>query len=458
MGAWSSSVGLVVVCITAIWLAMRRNHELRRLPSLLEQLSGRAVVSFSARGRLLGLGPHALRLLGMHRRADRFTTQDLPLEGLDALLLEAEWPEAAATSALGMLILHGQGAPRPVNAVLVPLRPERGGLPALLSLSIDAFPQVRGIDEDEPLRYREAHDGSVADSLLATTAPSATALARDSQPIGPLTGLRVLLAEDSPDNQLLFSYFVQGAGAELVLVENGREAVERAEASSFDIVFLDMQMPIMDGHEAARLIRDLDPHLPIVALTARGEAEHEALCRAAGCTEFLVKPCSRKQLIEIAQKLATHDGERRAVKSNETSSVAADVADDLENDPEFREIVADFIGDLGRRLASMRTALAHENWTELRGLAHQLKGAAGGFGLPEVSDVASILERDATDGAPAAVDTLAELARLIAIANPSLQAEAPGFDIVDPTTEVQELGVAVGGNPSRPDDRASTHA
>ncbi len=107
-----------------------------------------------------------------------------------------------------------------------------------------------------------------------------------------LHGLRVLFAEDGPDNQRLISHFLTKAGAELTFVDNGRDAVDTALDASppFDLVLMDMQMPVLDGYSATRQLRDLGVSTPILALTAHAMADDRARCLAAGCDGYLAKP------------------------------------------------------------------------------------------------------------------------------------------------------------------------
>ena len=121
---------------------------------------------------------------------------------------------------------------------------------------------------------------------------------------GVLQGVKILLAEDSIDNQELLRTVLGNVGAEVEVVENGRLAVERAETGAFDVVLMDMNMPEMDGYEATRRLRDRGYPRPILALTANamsGDCEH---CLAAGCDAHLAKPIDRKQLIETVAQYA----------------------------------------------------------------------------------------------------------------------------------------------------------
>jgi CheY-like chemotaxis protein len=115
-----------------------------------------------------------------------------------------------------------------------------------------------------------------------------------------LHGKRLLLAEDGPDNQRIISFLIQKAGASIVVVENGQLAVDAiAAGESFDAILLDMQMPVMDGYDAATAIRNLHYRGPIVALTAHAMRGDREKCLAAGCDDYCTKPIQRATLFDI---------------------------------------------------------------------------------------------------------------------------------------------------------------
>ena len=123
-----------------------------------------------------------------------------------------------------------------------------------------------------------------------------------------IQGRRILLVEDGIDNQRLFSMILKKAGADVTIASNGQEGVDAIdnaieENRLFDLILMDMQMPVMDGLTAAKIIRSKDIQLPIVALTAHAMQEERDRCIAAGFTDFLTKPILRNSLLTAVSKI-----------------------------------------------------------------------------------------------------------------------------------------------------------
>ncbi|MEW5728417.1 MAG: ATP-binding protein [Pseudomonadota bacterium] len=125
-------------------------------------------------------------------------------------------------------------------------------------------------------------------------------------------GLRFLLAEDNPVNQKVVSTFLTRRGHHVELAADGREAVDKAAVQRFDAILMDMRMPVMDGIEATRRIRDLPPPhgtVPIIALTANAFADDARRCFEAGMTDFIPKPVDFERLAALVADLAAEAGQ-----------------------------------------------------------------------------------------------------------------------------------------------------
>jgi signal transduction histidine kinase/CheY-like chemotaxis protein/iron only hydrogenase large subunit-like protein len=148
---------------------------------------------------------------------------------------------------------------------------------------------------------------------------------RSASASATLRGRRLLLAEDGPDNQRFISFILTRLGADVTVVENGLAAFETAIASRdagnpFDLILMDMQMPVMDGYQAAQKLRAANWPRPIVALTAHAMKEDEQKCLDAGCDGYLTKPIDRRRLMEIVAQWATIAGDEAAARASQAST------------------------------------------------------------------------------------------------------------------------------------------
>jgi signal transduction histidine kinase/CheY-like chemotaxis protein len=148
------------------------------------------------------------------------------------------------------------------------------------------------IDASQPITLKTESD---------TQAKDVGAVLREKE----LMGLRILLAEDAPDNQLLIGTYLESAGADYEIAHNGLDALDKIGASKrFDLVLLDIQMPVMDGYAAAEAMRLRGYTMPLIALTAHTMQDERERCLARGFDEHLSKPIDPKVLIERIQDLA----------------------------------------------------------------------------------------------------------------------------------------------------------
>lgn len=121
------------------------------------------------------------------------------------------------------------------------------------------------------------------------------------------TPYKVLLAEDSEVNQLMASNQLKGMGCEVDIAKDGESVIAKAKKTHYDIIFMDCKMPITDGYQATKAIRDYEKviegrHIPIVALTAKVLQGDRELCMKAGMDDYLTKPVRKQHLIEMINK------------------------------------------------------------------------------------------------------------------------------------------------------------
>lgn len=236
-----------------------------------------------------------------------------------------------------------------------------------------------------------------------------------------LPACSVLVVEDGEENRELITLVLEQAGVEIDTAENGKIGVDKVSESNYDIILLDMQMPVMDGYEAARRMRELGVEVPIIALTAHAMKGDEEKCRAAGCSGFLTKPINIDKLIAtLASDLAEHPPTPRDRPKREspiapvcesTSDVDPEldaIVETLESMPQvanddiestlpihrerFRLIVQRFVARLAERMAEMEECIQNGQYRELAEAAHWLKGAGGTVGFDVFTEPAANLE------------------------------------------------------------------
>ena len=118
-----------------------------------------------------------------------------------------------------------------------------------------------------------------------------------------LKGLNVLVVEDSPDNQILITRYLRRAGCTVTTASDGLEGYERAHQGQFDVILMDIQMPIMDGHQATKRLRSEGYRKPVIALTAHAMIEERRKGLESGFTDYLTKPVQPRTLIDLLGKL-----------------------------------------------------------------------------------------------------------------------------------------------------------
>jgi CheY-like chemotaxis protein/HPt (histidine-containing phosphotransfer) domain-containing protein len=203
---------------------------------------------------------------------------------------------------------------------------------------------------------------------------------------------RILLVEDGATNRKLISLILRRAGATVTSVENGLLAQDAVANDPFDLILVDMQMPVMDGYTATQQLRQQGFTDPIFALTAHAMKGDEEKCRAAGCHGYLTKPIDGDLLLRtLAQALKDAPAPQKPPSSpvRETPLYSTLPTEDVD----FHEIVQEFIDTLAERLPDLREACAAGDVDDVARLVHWLKGCAGTVGFPAFTAPAAELER-----------------------------------------------------------------
>jgi CheY-like chemotaxis protein len=224
----------------------------------------------------------------------------------------------------------------------------------------------------------------------------------------PLPALRILLAEDSPDNRALTLAYLEGTPYRVEIAETGAIACEMFAAGRYDLVLMDRQMPVMDGLTATRTIRAWEqandrPPTPIIALTASALKGDREMCLAAGCTAFLTKPIKQDVLL-------------RAIKERSMVAPPPSKAESRKDPivrpayPNLAPLIPAFLQNRRQDVLTMRSALARGDFETVQRLGHDMKGAGSSFGFQAITNIGAALEQAAakadTDASRQRVDEL----------------------------------------------------
>lgn len=207
----------------------------------------------------------------------------------------------------------------------------------------------------------------------------ATVTAAQQEALGGLAGARVLLVEDNLVNQRLTSAILMKLGLVVEVVADGREAVERARAGCHDLIFMDCELPGMDGLAATRAIRSEEPRgrrVPVVAMTGAATPEDRERCLAAGMDEHVAKPVSIAALTQLLMRWLGVGPVSTPMWHELQTELRAD---------ELLELVELLQQQVSRGIASMRLRLAAGDLRGIGDLAHALGGAAGNLGAVELA-------------------------------------------------------------------------
>ena len=227
----------------------------------------------------------------------------------------------------------------------------------------------------------------------------------------------VLVAEDTPDIQQYLYKQLKSYGCSVTLAENGQVAMDYALSQHFDLVLMDMQMPVMDGIEATQILRSLGSEYPIVALTANVMQVHRDKFNEAGANDFLTKPIDSQAMRQILKKYLT-------VKQVNSSEIDGYVHEESVIDDEMMQV---FVETLQQHREKLDRAFKEQQWKQVRQTAHAIKGSGATFGYPPLTtwgkEVCDLIDHEALDDVQASVVRLQkEIVLVIAEFSPEEEA------------------------------------
>jgi len=271
----------------------------------------------------------------------------------------------------------------------------------------------------------------------APTPVSATTFKDTRTTLSHIRGARILLAEDNELNQQVAREFLAKGGLSVVIANNGQEALDAVQQQPFDVVLMDLHMPVMDGFEATRCIHALPgfENLPIIAMTAAAMSQDRAASTAAGMVAHVAKPIDPQELADtlvrwVRPRPPVADAEELAVDAQDSTPAMAHEADVLAlervlpgfsvrqalarmgQDPVlYRKLLQSFATNHTATSARILGLLGHGDHASLYQVAHGLKGEAGNLGVDAIHDAADAVAKAVRS---AAIDRLAVLTQTLA--------------------------------------------
>jgi len=219
--------------------------------------------------------------------------------------------------------------------------------------------------------------------------------------------LHILLTEDNVVNQRVATKMLERMGHTVTVASHGGEAVDMMERTRFDLILMDVQMPVMDGFQATKVIREREratgKYTPIIAMTAYAMKGDEEKCLAAGMDGYLSKPIKVNELFDALEKIERGPEKEHSAASDDSSRPKVlnyeDALERVGGDEELLRDVAElFVQECPRLLSNIEEAIRHKDAGALERAAHELKGSAANFAAQPVVDTAFQLEAMGRNG------------------------------------------------------------
>lgn len=210
-----------------------------------------------------------------------------------------------------------------------------------------------------------------------------------------LKGINILLVEDSDMNRLVASTMLHNHGATVHEAVNGLQAVEALENLSFDLVLMDIQMPVMDGRKASKLMRkNCHSNIPIIALTANAVKKETDKCLAAGMNDFIAKPFEEEALMQLISKWLHEQPPLSRVAGDEKPLYSLEKLQHTgRSDPDFVwKMIQLFMVQVPEGVQAIRAALAAGNFAVIAATAHRMEPILNNFCIATLQEQMSELQ------------------------------------------------------------------
>ena len=229
-----------------------------------------------------------------------------------------------------------------------------------------------------------------------------------------LDGISVLIVEDSKDNQAIYLQYLESAGAEVDLADDGHAGFKKAMSNEYNLILMDIQMPELDGYATTKKLRNNEYKKPIIALTANAMKGERERCIESGCDDYLTKPVDPDTLTEIISwvikgklgntklsnlkklsYLSSINKEQLLPIKNSDDKTNCEIRSIYENDPRVSRVIGGFVQGLNDKVGVLKSAVEQNDYGVVSTLAHNLRGSSATYGFPELAAMAEKLEIEA---------------------------------------------------------------
>ncbi len=262
---------------------------------------------------------------------------------------------------------------------------------------------IKDIGSQFTCQIRANYDSN-EDHLITAISPKDLEIAELEKPLTDITITgRILLVEDTFEIQQLVKAYLEDYGVDIDIANNGKEGVEAALNNQYDMVLMDIQMPIMNGSQAIKELRSNDYKIPVVALTADALTEHKREYLEIGFNDTLTKPININELVNSIKKHVGNNAVTKIIQENSIDDSQPEkpsqthslnlrkktLLNDMQHDDILRDLKEKYLLQLPIYVDELKQSLEKNNLQQAYAVLHQLKGISGSLGYQDLTDIAA---------------------------------------------------------------------